>query len=82
MQINFQIGIQCLNIFFRLTWWLFCLSKSVLFFLERRRQLVTKFEGYTIDSMLMRNSVTGNQMWLLNKVDEISDEEIEKYMKK
>jgi hypothetical protein len=32
--------------------------------------------------MLMRNSITGNEMWLVNKVDEISDEEIEKYMKK
>ena len=35
-----------------------------------------------MDSMLMRNSVTGNEMWLVNKVDEISDEEIDKYMKK
>ena len=53
-----------------------------LFFLERKRQLATIFEGYTMDSMLMRNSVTGNEMWLVNKVDEISDEEIERYMKK
>ena len=53
-----------------------------LFFLERKRQLATRFEGYTMDSMLMRNSVTGNEMWLVNKVDEISDEEIQKYMKK
>ena len=53
-----------------------------LFFLERRRQLATRFEGHTMDSMLMRNSVTGNEMWLVNKVDEISDEEIDKYMKK
>jgi|TARA_B110000902_G_scaffold242463_1_gene293824 hypothetical protein len=53
-----------------------------LFFLERRRQLATRFEGHTMDSMLMRNSVTGNEMWLVNKVDEISDEEIERYMKK
>ncbi|MBC8397639.1 MAG: hypothetical protein H8E16_11155, partial [Flavobacteriales bacterium] len=44
--------------------------------------LATRFEGHTMDSMLMRNSVTGNEMWLVNKVDEISDEEIDKYMKK
>ena len=53
-----------------------------IFYLERRRQLGTKFEGYTMDSMLMKNSVTGDEMWLANKVDEIPDEEIEKYMKK
>ena len=53
-----------------------------LFYFERRRQLMTRFEERTMDSMLMRNSVTGNEMWLVNKVDEISDEEIQKYMKK
>ncbi len=53
-----------------------------IFRFERRRQLATRFEGHTMDSMLMRNSVTGNEMWLVNKVDEISDEEIERYMKK
>ena len=53
-----------------------------LFYLERRRQLANRFEGYTMDSMLMKHSVTGDEMWLVNKVDEIPDEEIEKYMKK
>ena len=53
-----------------------------IFYFERKRQLATRFEGYTMDSMLMKNSVTGDEMWLVNKVDEISDEEIDKYMKK
>ena len=53
-----------------------------LFYFERRRQLMTRFEGHTMDSMLMKHSITGDEMWLANKVDEIPDEEIEKYMKK
>jgi len=53
-----------------------------IFYFERKRQLATRFEGYTMDSMLMKNSVTGDEMWLVNKVDEIPDKEIEKYMKK
>ena len=53
-----------------------------LFYFDRRRQLATRFEGHTMDSMLMKNSITGDEMWLANKVDEIPDEEIEKYMKK
>ena len=32
--------------------------------------------------MLMKHSVSGVEMWLTNKVNEISDEEIEKYKKK
>lgn len=51
-----------------------------IFQFERRRQLATDFETYTIDSMLMKNSVTGDEMWLTNKVAKISDEEIEKFM--
>ena len=35
-----------------------------------------------MDSMLMKDSVTGDEMWLVNKVDEIPDEEIEKYIMK
>ena len=54
----------------------------LIFFFERKRQLASRFEGYIIDSMLMRHSVTGVEMWLTNKVNEISDEEIEKYKKK
>lgn len=50
-----------------------------LFYFERRRQLATRFESYTMDSMLMRHSITGDDMWLVNKVDEIPDEEIDKY---
>lgn len=53
-----------------------------LFYFERRRQLMTRFEEHTMDSMLMKHSVTGDEMWLVNKVDEIPDKEIEKYMKK
>ena len=51
-----------------------------LFYFDRRRQLATRFEGHTMDSMLMKNSITGDEMWLANKVDEIPDDEIEKYM--
>ena len=51
-----------------------------LFYFERRRQLMTRFEGHTMDSMLMKHSITGDEMWLANKVDEIPDDEIEKYM--
>tara|TARA_B100000683_G_scaffold267291_1_gene300721 strand:- start:8395 stop:8826 length:432 start_codon:yes stop_codon:yes gene_type:complete len=54
----------------------------LIFFFERKRQLASRFEGYIIDSMLMKHSVTGVEMWLTNKVNEISDEEIEKYKKK
>ena len=50
-----------------------------LFYFERRRQLMTRFEGHTMDSMLMKHSITGDEMWLANKVDEIPDEVIEKY---
>ena len=39
-------------------------------------------DGYTIDSMLMKHSITGDEMWFANKVAKITDEEIEKYKKK
>ena len=51
-----------------------------LFYFDRRRQLATRFEGHTMDSMLMKNSITGDEMWLANKVEEIPDDEIEKHM--
>ena len=53
-----------------------------LFYFERRRQLMTRFEGHTMDSMLMKHSITSDEMWLVNKVDEIPDEVIEKYKEK
>ena len=53
-----------------------------IFYFERRRQLMTRFEERTMDSMLMKNSITGDELWLVNKVDEIPDEEIEKYKDK
>ena len=53
-----------------------------LFYFERRRQLMTRFEGHTMDSMLMKHSITSDEMWLVNKVPKIPKEEIEKYMKK
>lgn len=53
-----------------------------LFYFERRRQLASRFEGYTMDSMLMKQSITGDEMWLVNKVDKIPDELIEKYKNK
>lgn len=51
-----------------------------IFRFELRRQLATHFKNYTMDSMLMKHSVTGDEMWLVNKVDKFSDEEIEKYI--
>ena len=53
-----------------------------LFYFERIRQLASRFEGYTMDSMLMKQSITGDEMWLVNKVDKIPDEVIEKYKNK
>ncbi len=53
-----------------------------IFYFERKRQLASRFEGYTMDSMLMKHSITGDEMWLANKVDKIPDEVIEKYKKK
>ena len=50
-----------------------------LFYFERKRQLMTRFEGHTMDSMLMKHSITSDEMWLVNKVDEIPDEVIEQY---
>jgi hypothetical protein len=50
-----------------------------LFYFKRKRQLMTRFEGYTMDSMLMKHSITSDEMWLVNKVDEIPDEVIEQY---
>ena len=53
-----------------------------IFYFERRRQLMTRFEERTMDSMLMKNSITGDELWLVNKVDEIPEEDIEKYKDK
>ena len=50
-----------------------------LFYFKRKRQLMTRFEGHTMDSMLMKHSITSDEMWLVNKVDEIPDEVIEQY---
>ena len=51
-----------------------------LFHFERRRQLATFFDNYTIDQILLRNTITGDEMWLANKVDKITNEELEKYL--
>jgi len=53
-----------------------------LFHFERSRQLATFFDSYTIDQILLKNTITGDEMWLANKVDKIPDEVIEKYKKK
>ena len=53
-----------------------------LFYFERRRQLATFFDNYTIDHILLKNTITGDEMWLANKVSKITDEEIEKFKKK
>jgi len=51
-----------------------------LFHFERSRQLATFFDNYTIDQILLKNTITGDEMWLANKVDKITDEELEKYL--
>jgi len=51
-----------------------------LFHFERSRQLATFFDSYTIDQILLKNTITGDEMWLANKVDKITDEELEKYL--
>ena len=51
-----------------------------LFHFERSRQLATFFDSYTIDKILLKNTITGDEMWLANKVDKITDEELEKYL--
>jgi len=43
---------------------------------------MTRFEGHTMDSMLMKHSITGDEMWLANKVPKIADDDIEKFKKK
>jgi len=53
-----------------------------LFYFERRRQLATFCDNYTIDHILLKNTVTGDEMWLANKVDKIPDEVIKKYKEK
>ena len=53
-----------------------------LFYFERRRQLANFFDNYTIDHILLKNTITGNEMWLANKVPKIPNEIIEKFKKK
>ena len=51
-----------------------------LFHFERKRQLATFFDSYTIDQILLRNTITGDEIWLANKVDKITNKELEKYL--
>jgi hypothetical protein len=53
-----------------------------LFYFERRRQLATFFDNYTIDHILLKNTITGDEMWLANKVPKIANGEIENFKKK
>ena len=53
-----------------------------LFFFERKRQIASVVDGFILDKMMMKNSITGDEMWLVNKVPQIPKKEIEKYMKK
>ena len=50
-----------------------------LFHFEQTRQLATLFDNYTIDHILLKNTITGDKMWLVNKVEKISKEEIDKF---
>jgi len=51
-----------------------------IFCLERKRQLATFFDNYTIDKILLRDIITGDEIWLLNKVDKIPDSELKKFL--
>tara|TARA_B110000014_G_scaffold217940_1_gene172765 strand:- start:97 stop:531 length:435 start_codon:yes stop_codon:yes gene_type:complete len=53
-----------------------------IFHFEMRRQLATHFDDYTIDQILFKHSITGDEMWLANRVNKISDEEIAKFTSK
>ena len=53
-----------------------------LFHLEMCRQRAYHKKDYTIDEIMFKNTITGDELWLGNKVPPISDEEIEKYKKK
>ena len=50
-----------------------------LFYFERRRQLAHFFDNYTIDRILLKNTITGDEMWLTNKVAKIPNKIIEKF---
>tara|TARA_B100000900_G_C20599116_1_gene724757 strand:- start:4462 stop:4887 length:426 start_codon:yes stop_codon:yes gene_type:complete len=51
-----------------------------LFFFERIRQIASHYDNCIMDKMLMKNSITGDEMWLVNKVPQIPDEVVEKYI--
>tara|TARA_A100001037_G_C14788521_1_gene473573 strand:- start:98 stop:535 length:438 start_codon:yes stop_codon:yes gene_type:complete len=51
-----------------------------LFYFVRKRQLASFHDGSIIDRMLMRNILTGDEIWLLNKVSQIPDDEVEMFM--
>lgn len=53
-----------------------------LFFYERIRQVASHYDDCIMDKMLMKSSITGDEMWLVNKVPQIPDEEVEIFMKK
>jgi len=51
-----------------------------LFYFKRSRQIAHFFDHYTIDRILLKNTITDEEMWLANKVEKISKEEIEKFL--
>lgn len=53
-----------------------------LFFFERKRQIASVVDGFILDKMLMKNSITGDEMWLVNKVPQIPKEDIDRFMQK
>lgn len=53
-----------------------------LFFFRRKRQIASVVDGFFLDKMLMKNSITGDEMWLVNKVPQLPKSDIEKYMNK
>ena len=53
-----------------------------IFRFERERQLANFFDDYTVDNILFSHDITGEKLWLKNKVRKISDEEISKFISK
>ena len=53
-----------------------------IFRFERERQLANFFDDYTVDNILFTHDITGEKLWLKNKVRKISDEEISKFISK
>ena len=55
---------------------------SIVDYIFKFRERLLIFDNYTIDQILLKNSLTENEMWLANKVEKIPDEVINKFSSK